>query len=180
MTEKVLIAGSGGQGIELSGELLAEAVMCQGRQVTFFPSYGAQVRGGHAYCHVVFSTEPIRSPVVERPDTLIALTQSAYDKYHESVDRAGTTIANTSLVRPSAGAANRVVPIPATDEAVAMGNVLVANMIIMGAYHAVGDSFDPNAFLSAMERRMTGAKAALVEINRRAFAKGGELARSSL
>jgi len=180
MTEKVLIAGSGGQGIELSGELLAEALMHQGRQVTFFPSYGAQVRGGHAYCHVVMSTEPIRSPVVERPDTLIALTQSAYDKYHESVDRAGTAIVNTSLVTPSAGAASRMVPISATDEAVAMGNVLVANMIIMGAYHAVRDGLDPQAFLSAMERRLTGAKAALVEINQRAFAKGGVLARASL
>jgi len=176
MTEKVIIAGWGGQGIELSGELLAEAIMHQGADVTFFPSYGAQVRGGHAYCHVVISGDEIRSPVVERPDTLIAFNQPAYDKYHSAVAEEGLVLLNSSIAEPKDGHPVRVLPIPATEEAMALGNVLVANMIMMGAYQAARGTLEREAFFAALARHLTGKKASLLDIDQRAFDLGVELA----
>lgn len=176
MTEKVIIAGSGGQGIELSGELLAEALMYQGQNVTFFPSYGAQVRGGHAYCHVVASGEEIRSPVVERPDTLVALNQPAYDKYEGSVAEDGCVIVNSSMLQRRVGSRVRTIAIPATDKAIEMGNMLVANMIMMGAYRAVRQVLQREPFFKALAHHLTGKKAALLDIDQRAFDLGVELA----
>ena len=179
MIEKVIIAGSGGQGIELSGELLAEALMYQGHNVTFFPSYGAQVRGGHAYCHVVASTEEIRSPVVERPNTLIALNQPAYDKYGPAVEESGCVIANSSMLKRRSGSSVRTVAIPATEKAIELGNMLVANMIMMGAYHAVRGLLAKGPFFKALALHLTGKKAVLLDIDKRAFELGIELARGS-
>ena len=179
MIDKVIIAGSGGQGIEMSGELLAEAAMFQGLEVTHFPSYGAQVRGGHAYCHVVIAEGEVFSPIVERPLTLIALEQSAYDKYALTVRADGLILVNSSLVTAGPVDGVRTIAVPATEKAIELGNVLVANMIIMGAYHAARGVMDRDSFLESLKGHLTGKKAALFDIDRQAFDLGAALCRAA-
>ncbi len=172
MIDKVIIAGKGGQGIEMAGELLARAAVRQGLNVTHFPSYGAQVRGGHAYCHVVLSREEVYSPIIEEPLTLIALEQDAYEVYSGTVRQGGVILANTSLVEPREIEGVRTVGAPATEKALEMGNVLVANMVIMGAYYALKPELDRDAFIAAVRDYLTGKKAALFDIDKRAFEAG--------
>ena len=81
MLERVIMAGFGGQGMMFIGKLLAQAGMEDGRNVTYFPAYGAEVRGGTANCHVVMSSEEISSPVVETADTLIIMNQPSFAKF---------------------------------------------------------------------------------------------------
>ena len=175
MIDKVIIAGSGGQGIELSGELLAEAAMLQGLRVTHFPSYGAQVRGGHAYCHVVISEEEVCSPIVEAPRTLIVLESAAYDAFRHTVREGGKILVNSSLVDASSADGVQTIRIPATEKAIELGNVLVSNMIMMGAYHAAGAVIDREAFMTSLRSHLTGKKAALFDIDQRAFDLGASL-----
>ncbi|HHT9110127.1 MAG TPA: 2-oxoacid:acceptor oxidoreductase family protein, partial [Candidatus Brocadiaceae bacterium] len=81
MTEKIILAGFGGQGMMLLGKLLAQAAMTEGKYVTYFPSYGTEVRGGTAVYHLIISNEEIFSPLIEETDTLIVMNQPSYQKY---------------------------------------------------------------------------------------------------
>ena len=179
MTEKIILAGFGGQGIELSGELLAQAMLYQGQNVTFFPSYGAQVRGGHACCHVVISSGEICSPLIETPDTLIVMNQPSYERYGDALKEQGMLIVNSSMVEPHAGHGADPVAIPASERALQLGNVLVANMMMLGAYHAAKGLLHKDAFLQALAHYLTGRKAALLDIDTRAFELGAELVRKA-
>ena len=95
----VFISGFGGQGILLAGQLLAEAGMKKGLNVTFFPSYGVEMRGGTARCTVVLSDEEIGSPIVDNPRCVIAMNQPSLIKYRESISPGGVLIVNSSLAR---------------------------------------------------------------------------------
>ncbi len=175
MIDKIIIAGKGGQGIEMAGELLASAMTRQGVNVSHFPSYGAQVRGGHAYCHVVISEGEVYSPIVEEPLTLIACEQDAYDKYSGIVRQGGTILANSSMVEAVDRDGVRTVAVPGTEKAIALGNVLVANMVMMGAYYSLRDGLDADTFTGVLRDYLTGKKAALFDIDKRAFDLGRAL-----
>lgn len=179
MTERIIMAGAGGQGMMLAGKLFAQVLMEQGQEVSYFPSYGAEVRGGSAHCHVVRSDEAIHSPIVERADTLILMNQPSYDKFRGRLADGGLLLVNSSMVAedPRNGeSGDTVVLVPATEAASELGAVKVANVLILGAYHRVREFAPAEAVLSVLDRFLSGGKAALRDVNHRAFLKGRELA----
>ncbi len=102
--EEVIIAGFGGQGIILAGKLLAQTAMKAGKEVTFMPSYGAEVRGGTANCMVVIADEPIACPVVGRRDSLIVMNTASLNKFAPHLKNGGLLVMNSSLIDSRAGA----------------------------------------------------------------------------
>jgi 2-oxoglutarate ferredoxin oxidoreductase subunit gamma len=175
--ERAVIAGFGGQGILFLGKLLAESMMHEGREVTYFPAYGPEVRGGRANCHVIVSSEPIYSPFIPEPDTLIALNQPSWDYYIGQVRRGGLAVANASMVCVDACPEGvRVIKVAATDIAKELGDVRVANMVMLGAYNAVRKLLPVDALFAYLRGLLGEAKAKLYDVNRAALEKGHEAA----
>ncbi len=139
MNTDVVMAGFGGQGILLIGNLLSLAAMEEGRHVTCFPAYGVEMRGGTANCTVVVSDEEIGSPVVGRPRSCIVMNGPSLEKYLPVLREGGNLVVNSSLVDP-ARAARRdvsVLAVPANEIAqAATGSQQLASMVALGAYIA--------------------------------------------
>jgi 2-oxoglutarate ferredoxin oxidoreductase subunit gamma len=170
------MAGYGGQGLMLIGKLLAHVVMREGKHVTFLPSYGTEVRGGTANCHVVISTEEIFSPVVEVADSLLIMNQPSYEKFKGHLKPGGTLLINSSMVRPDAVANGaELIAVPATEWASELGNVLVANMVMAGAYNSAKKLVSISNILAELKATLTGKKAGLFELNKRALKRGAAL-----
>ena len=176
MTERVIMAGFGGQGMMMLGKLVAGVAMRAGRQVTFFPSYGAEVRGGTAHCHVVISDEPIYSPIVEEADALIIMNQPSYDKFRPRLQAGGLLLLNSSMTDPTEAqeraSAAHCVSAPVTEMANELGNVRVANVVMLGIYAHARAVLPSSALMAGLEASLAGAKAHLLEINRQAFRRG--------
>lgn len=134
--EEVIIAGFGGQGIILAGRLLAQTVMNAGKEVTFMPSYGAEMRGGTANSMVVIADEPIASPLVSKPDSLITLNKASLNKFAPTVKSGGLLVMNSSLIdcKPDVDDSIDILEVPADDIAVKLGSQKSANMVALGAY----------------------------------------------
>jgi 2-oxoglutarate ferredoxin oxidoreductase subunit gamma len=175
--ERAVIAGFGGQGILFLGKLLAESMMHEGSEVTYFPAYGPEVRGGRANCHVIVSSSPIYSPYVPEPDTLLALNQPSWDYYIGLVRKGGLAVANASMVCADAcPEVIRVIKVAATDIAKELGDVRVANMVMLGAYNAVRKLLPLDSLCGYLRGMLGEAKAKLYDVNRAALAKGHEAA----
>jgi len=138
MRHDVFISGFGGQGVLLAGNLLGYAAIHEGKNVSFFPSYGVEKRGGAAMCTVVVADGEVGSPVVGSPSVSIILNQVSFDKYASRVKPGGICIVNTSLV--DTGDFDRgdieLIPIPMNDIAVQLGDARMVNMVAVGAYAA--------------------------------------------
>ena len=134
--EEIIAAGFGGQGIILVGKVLAQAAMQTGREVTYMPSYGAEVRGGTANCMVVISNHPIASPVVSRPDSVITMNKASLNKFAPRVKPGGLLILNSSLIdsEPQVDDSVEVAAVPADELAAELGSPRSANMVALGAY----------------------------------------------
>jgi 2-oxoglutarate ferredoxin oxidoreductase subunit gamma len=134
--EEIIMAGFGGQGIMLAGKLLAQAAMIAGKEVTYMPSYGAEVRGGTANCMVVVADEPIACPVVDKPDSLIVMNKAALNKFAQRLKPGGLLVMNSSLIdiEPEIDDDADVIKVPADELAVALGTVKSANMVALGVY----------------------------------------------
>ena len=150
--EEVVIAGFGGQGIILAGKVLAQTAMTAGKEVTYMPSYGAEVRGGTANCMVIMANEPIACPVVGKPDSLIVMNKASLDKFAPRLKKGGVLVMNSSLIddEPRAGDAVEVLKVPADEIAVQLGNPKVANMVALGAYLQKRGYFGPDAAAKAL------------------------------
>lgn len=137
MEEKIIIAGFGGQGIMFTGKLICQAGMKKGFNVTYLPSYGAEVRGGTAHCNVVVSDNLIASPVVEAADTLIMMNEPSLLKFESLLRPEGLVLFNSTLINVSPRRNDiSAVAVPATAIAYQLGNVKVANMVMLGKYIA--------------------------------------------
>ena len=133
--QDVIIAGFGGQGVMLIGNLLAQAGMEHGLEVSFIPVYGAEMRGGTANCTVVLDEHPIGSPLVREPMSTIILNEPSLSKFQPRLSADGVQIVNASLVAENLlDAAKRTVYIPVNDMAHELGNVKMANMVALGAW----------------------------------------------
>jgi len=175
MTERVIIAGFGGQGVMLIGKLLARVAMHEGKEVTFFPTYGTEVRGGTANCHVIVSDEEIFSPLIEKADSLIIMNQASYDKFKGNIHRRSTIFINSSMVEPDDSLNARTIEIPATEIAGSLGEVRVANMVMMGAYNSAKRIVGEETLLSELRASLKQKNPKLMEINERAFAEGKKI-----
>jgi 2-oxoglutarate ferredoxin oxidoreductase subunit gamma len=138
MTVKSVFAGFGGQGVLMMGYLLALTAMREGKEVTYLPAYGAEVRGGTANCTVVVSEEEIASPVSSSPDVAVVMNNPSLLKYVNVVRGGGVILVNSSLVQASVGRGDvNVIEVPASDLAHELGEDRSANVVMLGAFAQV-------------------------------------------
>ena len=130
---RILLAGQGGQGVLSAGRFLAESGLHEGKEVSYLPAYGPEMRGGTANCSVIISDEEIASPLCNEPDVLIALNAPSFHKFAPRVKSGGIIIVNGSISDSFAGRDDvRVYDVPANDLAIEAGDVRSANMIALG------------------------------------------------
>jgi 2-oxoglutarate ferredoxin oxidoreductase subunit gamma len=176
---RLIAAGFGGQGVLTIGKLLCNAAMAEGRRVCYLPSYGAEVRGGTANCKVVVSSRDIYSPLVECADSLVMLNEPSMERFLPRLAPGGRVVANTSAVdlsRFDLPEAARVTEVPAIGAAAELGEVRVANVVMLGALVAATGLVGREACESAIRQVLGGRKAALLQANLAALARGMELA----
>jgi 2-oxoglutarate ferredoxin oxidoreductase subunit gamma len=175
MEKRIIIAGSGGQGVLFFGKLLAHAAMLEGREVTWFPSYGAEMRGGTANCTVIISDSMIGSPVIRNPDMLVVMNNDSYRRFGEKLSPGGILIYDSSQI-PSATPRNgiRLVAIAAGAIASSMNNASLANMALLGASIAASGIVDIKSLLSALDEVTPVRRRELLEVNKDILMKGYE------
>jgi len=181
MHAEIVFAGFGGQGVLFAGQLLAYTALAEDRHVTWIPSYGPEMRGGTANCTVVVSDEPIGSPVCKHPGIVVVFNNPSLEKYEPTLLPGGLLVVNTSLtLHPPERDDLEDVLVPATDEASALGEVRIANMILLGALLARR----PIVALDSVERvlasKLGARKAHLLEANVAALQRGTVLAAHQL
>ena len=163
---EILIAGFGGQGILFAGKFLAYKGLIEGKNVSWLPSYGPEMRGGTASCNVIVSDEPVGSPIVSPPDVLIAMYLPSLDKYENSVKSGGVIFADSSLIeRKVARKDVTVYYIPATKLASENNTPTLANMIMMGKYLKEGGLFDENSVTEALKKVVSVKHADMLNVN---------------
>jgi len=174
--ETIICSGFGGQGLMTLGKVLANAGMISGLKVTWFPSYGAEVRGGTAHAIVRISTEAIGSPLSSTADTAIIMNEPSLEKFENRITPGGLMILNTSMTgRGTPRDDIETVEAPLTEEAIKLGNVRVANMIAAGILTEKKPIFSKDVLIKAMEQMAAGRKD-LLKINIKAVTRGIELA----
>lgn len=171
--EDVIMAGFGGQGVLAIGKILAKAAMEEGRQVTWMPSYGPEMRGGTANCLVIIDDEPIGTPVVKRMHSALVLNKQSIDKFEPSIVEKGLLIINTSLIdRRAARQDLRTLYLPATAIAEEEGATKSANMVMLGAYVGASGIVKADTVEHAIEATFAGKRGNVGEVNIRAFRRG--------
>ncbi|MDR3185732.1 MAG: 2-oxoacid:acceptor oxidoreductase family protein [Christensenellaceae bacterium] len=135
MDEKIIIAGFGGQGVLSLGQFIAYAAIADGKEVTWLPSYGPEMRGGTSNCSVVISDRPVASPIISAPDCLIAMNKPSLYKFQDRVRSGGTIIVNKTLIPDIIERKDvKVIYIDAGDLSLKAGNPKTANIVVLGAY----------------------------------------------
>ena len=173
MTTTFIFAGSGGQGIQFSGKQMAKTGMHFGKNVTFLPSYGPEMRGGTSNCTVVISDGEIGSPSVSSPDVLVAMNLPSFDKFEPKIAPGGTLFCDSTLVdKKSAREDITAVYIPATGLASDNDLTGFANVIVLGAILKVTGIFDFADFEDYLLSNIPATKTALIEKNRKALELG--------
>ena len=176
MYHGLIIAGFGGQGVMLMGQVLAEAGMIEGKHVTWLPSYGPEMRGGTANCTVVISDEPVASPVIDIPTEVVVMNIPSLLKFEPYLNKEGFLFMNASVIdREPKRRDIKVIKVPANDIADKLGNLKVANMVMLGAYIAITDVVDKETVFEALKRKLKGKKADLLGINKKAILEGMSL-----
>jgi 2-oxoglutarate ferredoxin oxidoreductase subunit gamma len=167
-----MFAGFGGQGILLSAKILAHTALEQGFEVVWIPSYGAEMRGGTAYCMVVISDRPIASPIVRNPQHLVAMNRPSLEKFAPVVKPGGVILINSSLITCDGGRSDvDEIKIPANDMAISLGTVKAANIVALGAFAARSKMVDFEILKEAVKTEFA-AKAKLIPLNMAALEKG--------
>lgn len=174
--QDVIIAGFGGQGVMLIGNLLAYAGMQKGLNVTYIPVYGPEMRGGTANCTVVLSDEEIGSPIIQRPKSLIIMNRPSLDKFQPRLQDGGVQILNTSLIDPSLAETDRIktVAAPCNDIADKIGNIRLANMVAIGAYAQATGVLPVQALTDSLKKVISSHYAHLIPKNAEAIQAGAD------
>jgi 2-oxoglutarate ferredoxin oxidoreductase subunit gamma len=178
MRYDVFISGYGGQGALLAGNLLSYAAIHEGLNVSFFPVYGVEKRGGSAMCTVVFSDGDTGSPVVGNPSVSVILNQLSFDKYAARVREGGICIVNSSLLNTDGAALPGIelVPVPMNQLAVALGDVRMLNMVACGAYIALTGALPLVALEEALKKTLPERNHRLIPANVKAIEAGAAAA----
>ena len=166
-TTQYLIAGFGGQGILFAGKFLAYFGLSEDKNVSWLPSYGPEMRGGTASCSVIVSDTPVGSPIVQKPDVLIAMNLPSLDKYEDSVVPGGTIYVDSTLIERKVKRSDvKVVYLPATRLADEEKISTLANMIIMGRVLYDNGNFDKDDLvLAALKKVISAKRADMLEVN---------------
>ena len=172
-TNAILLAGFGGQGILFAAKQLAKSAMDTGKNVTWLPSYGPEMRGGTCNCGVVISDDEIGSPIVNHPDILVAFNIQSYDKFEPQINAGGILFADSILINKRSERTDiKACYIPATELASNEGLTGMANVIMLGYILKVTGIFDYDEFLNHMTAGIPATKAALIEKNKKALELG--------
>ncbi len=175
-TLRVLIAGFGGQGVLFAGKYLAYLGLLDGRQVSWLPSYGPEMRGGTANCSVILSDEPVGSPIVSEPDCLIAMNLPSFQKYQPQVRTGGAIILDSTLIAETPSRADiSAFAVPATQLAADTGLSGLSNMILVGKFLRECMAASDELIEAALLKTVPSRKADLLDNNRRALALGRAL-----
>jgi 2-oxoglutarate ferredoxin oxidoreductase subunit gamma len=178
MHEEVIMAGFGGQGITMMGQLLAYAGMKEGKNVVWFPSYGPEMRGGTANCTVIVSDDEIGSPIATEPDAVVVLNQPSLEKFEPMVRKGGFVIINSSMIPiESARADCTVVYVPGNEIAQRLGNLRITNMVMLGAYLASTRCVPMETAKECLKDVLPIRHHKLIPINSQAIDIGAEYAR---
>ncbi|MBI4533666.1 MAG: 2-oxoacid:acceptor oxidoreductase family protein [Candidatus Melainabacteria bacterium] len=168
----VVMAGFGGQGLMFIGKLLAYSAMTRGLNVTWIPSYGPEMRGGTANCTVVISDEPIGSPLISTPDSLIIMNNPSLEAFEPKLKAGGLLFINSNLVTRTLERKDiKLIAIPANDAAANAGEKRAANMVMLGAYVATTGILTGEDIANGFEN-FFGAKSNYLEANMKAFDQG--------
>ena len=174
-TTAILIAGFGGQGTLFAGKVLASASLAKGLEVSWLPSYGPEMRGGTANCSVMISESPIGSPIVSRPDILIALNKPSFDKYEKMAATGAKVFVDASLVDSKSLRKDiDVFYVPASELAREAGSATLSNIVLIGKMLKETAIFTREEIVSVLNSIIPEKKAALRELNCRALNAGAE------
>ena len=176
MTEEIIIAGFGGQGVLSMGKILAYSGMMQNKEVSWFPSYGPEMRGGTANVTVIISDERISSPILNKFDTAIILNQQSMDKFENSVKKGGVLIYDPNgITRHPERTDINIYTIDAADEAGRLGLAKVFNMLVLGAFLKLKPLIEPEYMRKGLEKSLPLRHHNLIPENEKAIERGKEM-----
>ena len=173
MTFETIMAGFGGQGLLFSGKVLAHAALIEGKELSWLPSYGPEMRGGTCNCSVIVSDDPVGSPIIAHPNILMVMNEPSLDKFEPTVAPGGTVFVDSSLIgRKVARGDVEAVYIPATQMARDMEAASLANMVILGAIVAKTGCVKRETVAEALRETISARKANLLDLNLKAVEAG--------
>lgn len=173
MYQGVLIAGFGGQGVVSAGILLAYSGMLENKYVTFFPSYGAEMRGGTANCSVVISSDEVASPIIAHPDTVLIMNEPSLAVFEPRVKENGLMIINSSLIKSKPKRKDLdIVFVPANEKAAEVGSAKSANMVMLGAFCKKTGAISVDSVSKALPNVYTKANQEMLDKNTKALKLG--------
>jgi len=175
MLIKTVFAGFGGQGVLSMGLNLAQAAMSEGKNVTYLPSYGVEVRGGTANCTVAISDEEIASPVASSPEFVVAMNQPSVMRFQNQIESGGVLLFNSSLVEAEISRGDiEIVRVPASSIAEELGSPRSANMVMLGAFTKKSNLVSPSTLIEELGKTMK-RKGKLLAVNKKALMAGYDL-----
>lgn len=182
MEHSVIVAGFGGQGVMVIGQLLGyTAAETTDKKVSYFPSYGAEQRGGTANCYVVISDDEIGAPKVSKADYLIILNQPSVEKFKNNLAPGGVVIVNSSIVTDTSAfpAGTKVIQVPAGEIATEIGNDKVMNLIMIGTLIGYSDMLPAENVLQTAYKKLGAKRPQLNPLNKAAFERGLEIGKAN-
>ena len=172
-TKEFLFSGFGGQGILFAGKFIAYKGLTEGKNVSWLPSYGPEMRGGTASCGIIISDNAVGSPIVAKPDVLVAMNLPSLDRYEASVKKGGMIFYDSSLIeRPLNRTDVKAYAVPATRLAGENGFPTLGNMILVGKILAALGEFDEETVAATLAKVISAKRADMLEVNRKALELG--------
>lgn len=175
MKQSFVFSGSGGQGIMSAGMMLAHAAIDMGKHATFLPEYGPEQRGGSAKCTVIISDGEIVSPLTKKCNNFVAMNEQAYNKFCDDVKDGGVMVLNSSRITSEVALeGKKVISLPVDDIALEVGNIKVANIVIIGALIGATGVVSKEVFVASLEEKFKEKKPEVLAMNLKALEKGIE------
>jgi len=179
-TNNIKVAGFGGQGVMMFGQILAYSATKDELFGLWFPSYGPETRGGTANCSVIVSDKQINSPIFKNADHLVAFNGPSLEKFRPNVEKNGLILFNSSIIKEEVKECDfTCLGVPINDIAIELGNSKVANMVMMGAYLELTKMFSDETILAIIKKILGAKKAHLVDINIKALEAGKVFVRNA-
>lgn len=176
MTEEIIIAGFGGQGVLSMGKILAYSGVMQNQEVTWYPSYGPEMRGGTANVTVIVSDDRISSPILNEYDTAIILNQQSLDKFESKVKSGGLLLYDPNgISKPPTRKGIKIFKVEGTEEAAKMGNAKIFNMIVLGGFLKLKPIVKMENVKKGLEKSLPERHHNLIPLNLQAIKKGMEI-----
>jgi 2-oxoglutarate ferredoxin oxidoreductase subunit gamma len=178
MHEEVIVSGFGGQGALFAGQLLTYTGMDEGLHVSWIPSYGPEMRGGTANCTVILSDDNIGSPIIREPSICIVMNPPSMEKYEPLVRPGGLLVVNETLVRTTSDRKDiTVVYVPANELAAALGNVKMANVVLLGAMLGTREIVPIASVKRTLDQHIPDRRKHIINPNKRALDRGVQFVR---